>query len=246
MDIYTGLAACGKDIQQNWKVSTLKILSQFDDKVDARHVPDGLIDPRMMTALNLLLDGQDVEGFLADLEKVFVEAIDVGQLAERDESPIYIDTNPSMNDPLGWKEFLNEDYQILGDNSPSSPTSPTAGVSLKPLLVSPKIYRLKKKTASTTTSPTAAPSSHTTANGDEIEIVRPGYALFLDTGIIQEGLLEWQRIKGAGREAATRPNTSGRRSSSVLLSSGLGISGTPRSPLEASRKWPGAGTLEYS
>jgi hypothetical protein len=63
-------------------------------------------------------------------------------------------------------------------------------------------------TAAATTSATAtataaaAATTTTTASRPEIEVIQPGLALFLGTGIFQEGASDWQRISSAAREVA--------------------------------------------
>lgn len=239
-EIYSRLAALGEDIQHNWKVSTLKILDQLDDKVDVGELVAELIDQRVIGPLRPLLDDSQLGPFKDELKVVFAEAIKLGRLAERDRSPVYFDTTPSMNNRGGWKEYLSEDYDMMSEEANLTPTSSTSEVFLEPLFVSPKIFRKEKGGRSLATATT---SVNATAGREEAELIQPGVALFPDTGIFQEGVMDWQRIRRAGREAAKNTNGKGRRSSVSTSVTGLGI--VPRSPLEPSNRWPRQGTQDF-
>lgn len=238
-EMYLCLADDGEDFQHSWKVSTLKALDKLDDKVDVEELVDNVIDQAVITALQPLLDDGRVDQFKDDLKAVFAEAIDLGRIAQRDDSPVYFEKTPSLNDSAGWKEYSSEDYAI-SDAASLSPTSPTSDIPLGPLYVSPKIFRKGERvnpTATATTSVTAP------AGRSEVEVIQPGVALFPGTGIFHEGAMDWQRIHGAGRELAKNINGKGRRTSLSTSGTGLGI--LPRSPQEASKRWSRQGTREF-
>jgi hypothetical protein len=233
-EIYSHLTASGQDVQQNWKVSTLKTLDQLDDAVDVGEQVDNLITQNIIAYLQPLLEDSRVDQLKDDLQGVFADAIELGKMAERDQSPVYINITPSMSDRDGWKEYLSEDYEA-SDASDVSATSPTMDPSPEPLFVSPKIFRW----AATST---AAAAATTTATGSrpKVEVIQPGFALFSDTGIFQDGASEWQRIRSAGREMAKSINGRGRRQSmSVsMTSSGMVL----RSPTQ---RWSQEGARDF-
>jgi hypothetical protein len=240
-EIYSSLAAHGEDVQHNWKVSTLKILTQLDDKVDVGKFVDKLIDSKIIATLQPLLDDIQLEPLTDDLKAVFIDAIELGRTAERDQSLVCYDTSPSMSDRVGWKEYLSEEYEMMGDAADLSTTLSTSDFLPEPLFVSPKIFRKVKRaglTGTATTPVTTAPECR-----EEVEVILPGVALFPDTGIFQEGATDWQRIRGAGREAAMNTNGKVRRSSTNPIGTGLGM--VPKSPLEPSKRWSRQGTQDF-
>jgi hypothetical protein len=242
LEIYSHLAACGEDFQQNWKVSTLKILDQLDDAVDVGELVDNLIQENVIACVQPLLDDNRADQFKDELKVVFTEAIELGKKVERYQSPVYIDMTPSVSDREGWKEYLSEDYE-MGDASDLSATSPTMDSAPEPLCVSPKIFRLAARVAPTaiaTTSTTATATA--TASRPEAEVIQPGLALFPSTGIFQEGASDWQRISSAGREVARNINGKARRQSMSTSVTSSGI--MPRSP-PPSKRWSREGTREY-
>lgn len=232
-EIFASLDAHGEDIQHDWKVSTLKALGQLDDKVDVGELLDNIITKSAISGLHNLLDEEQLGPFHTDLKAVFAEAIELGRIAERDQSPVMIDTTPSTNDRAGWKEYLPQDYDMPGDAAHPSPTSPSLTSdlfpALGPLYISPKISRKTKRTGP--------------ADREEIEIIHQGVALFPDTGIFQDGMAEWKRISLAAREVARNTNGRGRTSSISMSGSGLGIA--PRSPVEPSKRGSRHGTQDF-
>lgn len=248
-EIYSRLEACGNNVQQNWKVSTLKSLDQLDDGLDTGEQVDELIAEWVVAHLQPLLDDSRAGQFKDELKVVFTDAIELGKTVERDQSPVHIETAPSLNDPDGWKEYLSDEYE-MSDATDLSATSPTMDSPPEPLFVSPKIFRWKTRAAATALAKTSAPAAATgattpttTAGRPEIELIQQGLALFPSTGIFQEGALEWQRISTAGREAAKNINGKARRPS---MSTSMTGSGTmPRSPTQPSKRWSREGTRDF-
>ncbi|KEF53487.1 uncharacterized protein A1O9_10462 [Exophiala aquamarina CBS 119918] len=238
-EIYSRLAAYGEDFQQNWKVSTLKILEELDDKVDVGELVDTLIEQTVIDILQPLLDDSQLGLFKDELKIVYNDAIELGRIGERDQSPVYPDTTASVNDRAGWKEYLSEDYD-MDDAANLSRTSSTSEISFGPLFVSPKMCRKSERVSPT---PTAATPVTTLGNGAETEVILPGVALFPNTGIFQEGAMHWRRIQGAGREIAKNINGVGRRPSTSTSMKSLGSA--PASPREPSKRWPRQGTRDF-
>jgi hypothetical protein len=244
-EIYSHLVACGEDVQQNWKVSTLKSLDQLDDAVDVREQIDDLIAEKVITCLQPLLDDSQTDQFKDELSVIFIDAIELGKMAERDQSLVYIDKIPSASDRDGWKEYLSDEYET-SDASDLSATSPTIDLPLEPLFVSPKIYRWAATaiaTTSATATATTAATTTTTASRPEVEIIQQGLALFPSTGIFQDGASDWQRISNAGREVARNINGKARRQSmSASMTSSVIM---PNSPTQPSKRWSRGGARDY-
>lgn len=242
VEIHSRLEAWGEDVQQNWKVSTLRIFDQLDDRVDVGEQVDAIISEKVVACLRPLLDDSRTDQFMDDLRVIFTDAIELGKMAERDRSPVYIDTTPSVNDPDGWKEYLDEDYE-MSDLSELSANSPTMDSPFEPLFVAPRIYRRAARAAprglaTTSTTTTAIPSR------PEIDVIQPGLALFPRTGIFLEGSSSWQKISNAGREAAKNINGKARRQS--MNTSITSSATTLRSPTQPSKKWSPEGAQDYN
>ena len=167
--IYLHLAGRGEDVQQNWKVSTLKMLDQLDDGVDVGEQVDDLIEEKVIACLQSLLDDSQADQFKDDLKVVFLDAIELGKIAERDQSPTYVDRIPSVSDRDGWKEYLSEDYEV-SDVSDLSATSPTTDSPPESLFVSPKIFRRTARAAATAAIPTNSATATTVAAATTIEM----------------------------------------------------------------------------
>ncbi|KIW63992.1 hypothetical protein PV04_08952 [Phialophora macrospora] len=232
-EIYSRLGADGADFQHNWKVSTLKILGQLDEKTDVGRLLVDMIEAKVVSPLKPLLDDAQVDSFRNDLKELFTDAIALGREAERDQSMVYVETVPSMmKDPEGWKEYLgsSEEYDTSDATDPSA-VSPASEISPEPLFVSPKIFRGVEDFG----------AEATATGGSKVELIQMGVALYPDTGIFLEGALEWQRIRGASKEAAKNNGSPWlRRSSTSTTATGLGIS--PRSP---SHRWSRRGTQDF-
>ncbi|RVX74921.1 hypothetical protein B0A52_01198 [Exophiala mesophila] len=127
-EIYSGLAAEGEDVQHNWKVSTLKILDQRDEEVDVGMLMDELID-QVVSATEPLLDRDQLDPFRDDLKVVFADGMELARTAQQDRFPVCVETTPSVNDRTGWKEYSNEEFDVV-DELPRSPTSDVHGESL--------------------------------------------------------------------------------------------------------------------
>ena len=145
-DIYSRLAVGGEDFQRNWEVSTLKILDPLDEDVNVEESMENLIDQTVIATLRPSLGESQIDTFRDHLRAVFAEAMNLGRKAERDRSPVYVATAPSMEDRRRWKEFLSE-YFDMGDAIDLSTTSPTSHFLLDPLFVSPKIFRKSERMA---------------------------------------------------------------------------------------------------
>jgi hypothetical protein len=235
VEIHARLAAHGEDVQQNWKASTLKILGELDDGVDVGEQVDAMISNKVVGCLQPLLDDSKAGQFTDELKAVFMDAIELGKMAERDPLPVYIDTTPSGGDPEGWKEYWEGDDEI-GDRTDLTANSPTMD-SPEPLFVTPKIFRRGAGAA-------APPGSATSATAATVTtVIHPGVALFPRTGIFQEGSSEWERISSAGREAAKNANGKARRYSTSTSMTNSGI--PPRSPQQPSRKWSREGARGF-
>lgn len=232
-EMYSHLATYGEDFQHNWKVSTLKALDRLDDKVDVATLVDELIEQQVTALLQPLLDDNDLDTFRDDLKVVYNDAIELGRTADRDQSPVCIDKSPVVNDRAGWKEYSSEEYD-MEDGASMSSTLPTSDIPPGPLFVSPKIYRMGEGASTTPTGITGRV---------EMEVIVPGVALFPHTGIFQEGVMDWQKIRGASRELARNINGKVRRSSTSTSATGLGIGGV--SPMEPSKRWPRQGTRDF-
>lgn len=245
-EIHSRLKAWGEDVQQNWKVSTLRMLDQLDDGVDVGEQVDAIISERVVAYLHPLLDDSRADQFTDDLKVIFTDAIELGKMAERDQSPVYIDTTPSMNDPDGWKEYLAEDYE-MSDSSELSANSPIMDSPFEPLFVAPKIFRRAARAAARAASRGLATTSTTTTaipSRPEIEVIQPGLALFPRTGIFLEGSSGWQKISSAGREAAKNINGKARRQSMNMSITSSAT--TLRSPTQPSKKWSPEGAQDYN
>jgi hypothetical protein len=239
--IHARLAAHGEDVQQNWKVSTLKILAELDDDgVDVGEQVDAMISEKVVACLRPLLDDRVLVPFADELKAVFVDALELGKVAERDRWPVYVDTTPSGVDPEGWKEYWDEDDEIC-DRIETSASSPTTG-SPEPLFVTPKIFR--RGAGAGAAAMGGGPGSATSATAaTATTVIHQGLALFPGTGIFQEGLSEWERISSAGREAAKNATGKVRRQST---STSMTNSGTlPRSPQQPSRRWSREGARGF-
>jgi hypothetical protein len=205
------------------------MLDQLDDAVDVGEQVDDLITEKVIACLQPLLDDSQADQFKDDLKVVFTDAIELGKIAERDQSPVYIDRIPSVSDRDGWKEYLSEEYET-SDASDLSATSPTMDSPPEPLFVSPKIFRWAARavataiaTTSATATATAAATTTATASRPEVEVIQPGLALFPGTGIFQEGASDWQRISSAAREVARNTNSGARRQSITMSITSPGI-----------------------
>jgi hypothetical protein len=177
-DIYKGLEVEGGQVQQNWKVSTLKMLDRLDD---SSGLPSSLnlVIGEVIETLRPLLGDRLVTQCQEELRQLFIEAVEFGKTAERDRTPVQISRDPSLEDPVGWIECFENYSEDSGDVvSPMTPVEPPSA-----LYVTPKIYR--PKTA-----------------GQEEQVLCAGSALFPNTGIIQQGWAEWESFKKASRELA--------------------------------------------
>lgn len=244
--IYARAQVQGEAVQQHWKVSTLRALDLLDESADVGMVIQELIDQRIVAALKYLLDFERLDRFKTDLRNVFYDAFKMGRMAWIDQSPVIYSINPSVSDHVGWKEFWGE-AEEMKDTAEPAPTSPVAdSPRTEPLFVSPKIYRRVVRTATTSTATTSAATVG--AGQREEEIIRPGYALFPDTGIFQLGAWDWRRIRNAGREAARGINGSGRAmsmsTSGPAAGSGPGLS-SPTFPQVPSKKWSPEGAPDF-
>jgi hypothetical protein len=241
IEIYSKLAAYGENVQQNWKVSTLKVLDKLDEEVNVRKMIDDLIAENITGFLSPLLNDSQEDQFRSELAAVFNNAIRLGKIAERDPLPVYIDRSPSMSDKTGWLECWSEEDEATDgeDDLTQTQTSSTMGSSFRqdPLFVHPKISRRKAPTRAAAATPTTATEAAV--------VIQPGLALFPITGIFQRGASEWHRISNAPREAARNINdrVAGRRSSMSVANSGI-LPG-PRSPTQPSRGWPRSRTQEF-
>ena len=236
-EIYSGLAAEGEDVQHNWKVSTLKILDQRDEEVDVGMLMDELID-QVVSATEPLLDRDQLDPFRDDLKVVFADGMELARTAQQDRFPVCVETTPSVNDRTGWKEYSNEEFDVV-DELPRSPTSDVHGESL---FVSPKIVRRGLRVVPAAKSPTLVTATAGTA---ELEVLQAGVALFPDTGIFQQGEMEWQTIRGAGKEAAKNIYGKARRSSTTTNGT-TGSRILSDSPVEPSKRWSRQGTQEFN
>ncbi|KAK5455259.1 hypothetical protein LTS15_005979 [Exophiala xenobiotica] len=234
-EIHQCLSTHGHEVQRHWKISTLKALDQLDAAEDVGDCTEEVIDQKIVAPLQPLLDNNKVDRFVTDLKRIFRAATDLGKMARNDQLPVYLDTSPFVSDRDGWKEYWAEPDEIT-DTINQSPTSPTTHVRLEPLFVSPKIYRYRGMTAQTATATTNIAAGVGEA---EVEIIRPGSALFPDTGIFQLGALDWQKIRDAGKEAARNINGPARRQSRSVSMTGSGT--VPISPIAPSKKWPREG-----
>jgi hypothetical protein len=233
-EIYSRLGADGADFQHNWKVSTLKILDQLDDKEDVRDLIGSLVDANVVVPLMPLLDDSQMDSFRGDLKELFTEAIALGREAERDQSMVYVETVPSMlKGREGWRECLTstEEYDTR-DASDLSAASSASGFLPKPLFVSPKIFRKVKDIGS---------EAATATGSSKVELIQEGVALFPDTGIFNVGASDWQRISGASAEAAKNNGGSWLRRSSTSTT----VTGPGMSPASPSTTWPRRGTHSY-
>ena len=223
------------------------MLDQLDDGVDVGEQVDHLIAEKVIACLQPLLDDSQADQFKHDLKVMFTDAIELGKIVERDQSPIFVDIIPSVSDRDGWREYLSEDYET-SDASDLSATSPITDSLSEPLFVSPKIFRRTARAAATAAIPTAlatatasaAANTTTMASRPEVEVIQPGLALFPSTGIFQEGASDWQRISNAGREVAKNINSRARRQSiNASMTSSMIL---PRSPQRPSKRWSREGT----
>ena len=230
-EIHERLLTYGHEVQRHWKVSTLKALDQLDVAIDVGDFTEELIDQKIVAPLQPLLDDNRVNQFMIDLKSVFRTATKLSKIARNDQSPVYLETSPLMSDRDGWKEYWTEPDEIT-DTIDQSPTSPTTDIRLEPLFVSPKIYRHRGMTGQTATATTTIAAGFGEA---EVEIIRPGRALFPDTGIFQLGALDWQKIRDAAKEVARNINGQGRRPSRSMSVTGSGT--VPKSPIAPSKKW---------
>jgi hypothetical protein len=241
IEIYSRLAAYGENVQQNWKVSTLKVLDKLDEEVNVREMIDDLITENITGFLSPLLNDSQEDQFRSELAAVFNNAIRLGKMAERDPLPVYIDRAPSMSDKTGWLECLSEEDEATDgeDDLTQTQTSSTMGSSFRqdPLFVRPKISRREAPTRAAAATPTTATEAAV--------VIQPGLALFPITGIFQRGASEWHRISNAPREAARNINerVAGRRSSMSVTNSAI-LPG-PRSPTQPSRGWLRSRTQEF-
>jgi hypothetical protein len=166
-DIYSRLAADGNQVQRNWKVSILRMLDQLDETLDSSPLLDFLTG-EVLEKLRPLLDDRQVVLCQADLRQLFIKSIKLDKAAERNQPPIQISRNPSLSDMDGWLEFSDGVYET---SPPSTPVEPQSA-----LYVTPKVYHL--------------------ATEETLEVVIcAGSALFPKTGIFQQGLAEWQRVR---------------------------------------------------
>ncbi|KAK5194501.1 hypothetical protein LTR92_005743 [Exophiala xenobiotica] len=234
-EIHQCLSTHGDEVQRHWKISTLKALDQLDAAEDVGDCTEEMIDQKIVAPLEPLLDNNKVDRFVTDLRTIFRAATELGKMARNDQSPVYLDTSPFVSDRDGWKEYWTEPDEIT-DTINQSPTSPTTHVRLEPLFVSPKIYRHRGMTGQTATATTNIAAGVGEA---EVEIIRPGSALFPATGIFQLGALDWQKIRDAGKEAAKNINGLTRRQSRSISVTGSGT--VPTSPIAPSKKWPREG-----
>jgi hypothetical protein len=65
------------------------MLDQPDDAVDVGEHVDDLIAQKVIACLQPLLDDSQADQFQDDLMVVFTDAIELGKIAERDQSPVY-------------------------------------------------------------------------------------------------------------------------------------------------------------
>jgi hypothetical protein len=175
-EIYTGLKVEGVQVQRNWKVSTLKMLDRLDDSSD---LPSSLnlIIGEVIETLRPLLEDRQIAQCQEELRQLFTKAVEFGKKAERDQTPVQISRNPSLEDSIGWFECFESKTEDSGDIiEPMTPVEPPSA-----LYVTPKIYRPK------------------TAEREE-QVLCAGLALFPNTGIIQQGWTEWESFKKASRE----------------------------------------------
>ena len=171
-DIYSSLTAEGDRVQRYWKVSTLKAIAQLDAKVNHSPLVDILVD-KAIDMLRPLLDTRHIPQCKDELRKLFAKCIEVGKNAEQDRNPVQICRTPSSTDVEGWKEFFNGLYQDNTD--PNQPTTPVE--SQIPRYVTPKVYR--------------------PATGS---VICPGSALFPNTGIFRQGMVELMEIRQKTRD----------------------------------------------
>ncbi|ETI21038.1 hypothetical protein G647_07381 [Cladophialophora carrionii CBS 160.54] len=232
-EIYSGLATEGPDFQHDWKVSTLKMLGRLDEKADVDHLITETVEGKVVNPLKSLLDRAHIESFRNDVKALLTDAIALGREAERDQSPVYVDTSPSLlKDSNGWKEYLSssEEYDT-SDGADPSVASPGSDLDPKALFVSPKIFREMMEIG-----------SEAKATGSfKLELIQMGVALFPDTGIFHQGEMEWNRVRSTIKEAARSSGGWMRRSSTSTTATGLGISPISPSTISPSKNWPQQG-----
>lgn len=139
VEISSLLGEDGEDIQHRWDTSTFKALDKLDADVD---VGTQLDDLTAMVADPLLplLEPSNINPFRAELKSVFMKAIHIGKLGERDESPVEFDRNPSPSYRNGWNEYVPEDY-VPSEDISISVLSTSASFSMETICVRPRIYR---------------------------------------------------------------------------------------------------------
>ncbi|MCJ1477243.1 hypothetical protein MMC13_005914 [Lambiella insularis] len=178
--IDSGMAEAGRDFQHRWKVATLKMLDKLDNtnKTKAQHEIWKLVDQQITAPLRYLLN--DPQAFLADLNHIVSQAVDLGKAAERNQIKVVFSHAPYVSEQIshGWIDWLDEscepDYGI--EESPSSPTSTstitTASLIVRtvPLLTGPKLLRQ-------------------VGTNEESELILPGRAIFSERDIFQEAAL---------------------------------------------------------
>lgn len=232
-DIYSHFTVEEKDIQQKWKVATMKGLKKMEDKTVLSSWMDKLIDGRVFGVLEPLLDHGHIDDFKSELKALLMDALELAKTSQLDKSPVILDMKPIQGRP-GWEEWLEEDYEPgeMNDFSPSSPNSPKMPSSLEALCVSPRIVRR------------GSGGANTTGDAQEkIEVIQYGRALFPATGIFQDGEEEWNRIRRAPSEVARNSNGKQRRTSQQSVT---GSSIMVRSPKEQdlSMQWGRRGVLD--
>ncbi|OAP54923.1 hypothetical protein AYL99_10623 [Fonsecaea erecta] len=227
-DIYLRLASDGEEIQNDWKVSTLKVLDRMDNGVDVGDKIGLAIELHVVQILEPLL-GERKTDFGNELKNIFARAMELSQEARRDRSPVCFDINPSADSGKGWKEF-SEGFDI--EEAPNPPPVVFREKPFEPVCVVPRLYRKRDPTAS----PDAA----------ENELVYPGVALFPSTGIFKQGMMEWEGLVQAEREIRKAYNGKARRASAVSFPTGMGMGMSALTSLRPSTTWAGPPIAEFN
>ncbi|OQU96117.1 hypothetical protein CLAIMM_02248 isoform 1 [Cladophialophora immunda] len=229
-EIYLRLSADGEEIQNDWRVSTVKVLDRLDNGVDVGDKIGVAIDLNVIQILEPLLGEKNKVDFRSELKKIFTTAMELGQESWRDRSPVSFDFSPSVDGGKGWKEF-SEGLDL--EDAPNPSLGVCRESAFEPLCVSPRLYR-KRDTATVTPD-----------QGEEL--VHPGVALFPKTGIFQQGLLEWQVLRQAEREYRKAYNGNGkaRRASIASTTNGFSPAPPPLDQMRPSKTWASHTSTEY-
>ncbi|KIX97760.1 uncharacterized protein Z520_06538 [Fonsecaea multimorphosa CBS 102226] len=230
-DIYSQLATDGEEIQNDWKISTLKVLDRLDNGVDVGEKIRDAIDVRVVQVLEPLLGEKNKADFGTELKKVFTVAMELSQEWRRDRSPVYFDMSPSADSGKGWKEF-SVGFDV--EDAPNPSLIACREGAFDPLCVSPRLYR-KRETETATGG----------SDPVEDELVHPGVALFPSTGIFQKGWIEWQGLRDAEREMRKAYTGKARRASIASTNTGMGVSPPGSQLVRPSKTWQSPTKTEY-